>query len=112
MPAAQTGPAMTADGVDFIDEDDAGGVLLALFEKVADAARAHAYEHFHEIRTRNRKERNARFARDRARQQGLARSRRPDQQHAFGNAPAEFLELLRLAQEFDDLLELFLGLFH
>jgi hypothetical protein len=35
-----------------------------------------------------------------------------DQQHAFRNAAAQLLELLRLAQEFDDLLQLFLGFFH
>ena len=35
--AAQAGAAMTADRVDFVDEDDAGRVLLALLEQVADA---------------------------------------------------------------------------
>ena len=110
--AAEARAAMAADGVDFVDEDDAGGVLLALLEQVADAARAHADEHFHEVRTRDREERHAGFAGDGARQQGLAGSGRPDQQHALGNAAAELLELLRLAQELDDLLQLFLGLFH
>src|SRR5207244_2140441 len=33
--AAQTGATVTADSVDFIDEDDAGSILLALFEEVA-----------------------------------------------------------------------------
>ena len=37
--AAQTGAAMTPDSVDFIDENDARRVLLALLEQVADAAR-------------------------------------------------------------------------
>src|SRR4029077_6024081 len=49
-------------------------------------------------------------ARDRARQQGLAGARRADQQTALGNLPAEALELLRVLQEVDDLLELGLGL--
>ena len=35
--AAEAGAAMTADRVNLVDEDDAGGVLLALFEEVADA---------------------------------------------------------------------------
>src|SRR6185436_4233861 len=34
--AAQAGAAVAADGVDLVDEDDAGGVLLALLEEVAD----------------------------------------------------------------------------
>ena len=37
--AAETGAAMAADRVDFVDEDDAGRVLLGLLEHVADAAR-------------------------------------------------------------------------
>ena len=32
--AAQAGTAMAADRIDFVDEDDAGRVLLALFEHV------------------------------------------------------------------------------
>ena len=112
VPAAQTGAAMAADGVDFVDEDDAGRVLLALLEQVAHAARAHAHEHLHEVRTGDGEERHVGFAGDRAGQQGLAGSRRSDQQHALRNAAAQLLELLRLAQELDDLLQFFLGLFH
>jgi hypothetical protein len=110
--AAQARAAMASDGVDFIDEDDAGRVLLALLEQIAHAAGAHAHEHLHEVRTGDGEERHVGFARDGARQQRLAGSGRADQQHALGNASAQLLELLRLAQEFDDLLQLFLGLFH
>ena len=35
--AAQAGAAMTADRIDLVDEDDAGRVLLALLEQIADA---------------------------------------------------------------------------
>ena len=37
VPAPEPGPSVPADGVDLIDEHDAGGVLLALLEQVADA---------------------------------------------------------------------------
>ena len=67
MTAAETGAAMTADRVDFVYEDDARCVLLALLEKVANAAGAHADEHLDEIRAGNREEWNIRFARNRAR---------------------------------------------
>ena len=107
--AAQARAAMASHGVDFVDEDDARGVLLALLEQVAHAAGAHAHEHFHEVRSGDGEERHVRFARDGAGQQRLAGSRRADQQHALGNAPAQLLELLRLAQELDDLLQFFLG---
>ena len=50
------------------------------------------------------------FARDGARQQRLAGARRADQQHALGDMAAELLEFLRVAQEVDDLVQVFLGL--
>ncbi len=112
MPAAQAGAAMTAHCVDFVDEDDAGSILFALLEEVAYAAGADADEHLHEVRAGDREERHAGLAGDRAGEQGLAGSGRPDQQNALGNASAKLLELLRLAQELDDFLQLFLGLFH
>ena len=107
--AAEAGAAMTADGVDFVDEDDAGRVLLALLEQVADARRADADEHLDEVRAADREERHVGLAGDRAREQRLAGSRRAHQQHALRNAAAELLELLRLAQEVDDLLQFVLG---
>ena len=108
--AAEARAAMPADRVDFIDEDDAGRVLLGLLEHVAHAARADADEHFDEVGAGNGEERHVGFARDRARGQGLAGARRADEQHAARDAPAELLELLRIAQEFDDLLQVLLGL--
>ena len=110
--AAEAGAAMAADGIDFVDEDDAGSVLLALLEEVADAACADADEHLNKVRTGDGEERHVGFAGHGAGQQGLAGSRRSDEQHALGNAAAELLELLRLAQVLDDLLQLFLGLVH
>src|SRR5215469_705590 len=103
---------MPADCIDFVDEDNAGSILLALLEQVADTAGAHADKHFYEIRTRNREEWYTRFAGNRPCQQRLTRSRRSDQQNAFGNTAAELLKLLRLAQELDNLLQLFLGFLH
>src|ERR1019366_4709083 len=93
--AAEASAAVTPNSVNFVDEDDAGSVFLALLEQVAHAARTDAHEHFDKVRAGNGEERNIRFARDRARQQGFARSRRSNQQHALRNASAKFLELLR-----------------
>ncbi len=80
--AAHAGAAMATDRVDFIDEHDAGRVLLGLLEHVAHAGRTHADEHFHEVRTRDAEERHLGLARDGARQQRLAGTRGADQQHA------------------------------
>ena len=97
MTAAEAGATMTSDRVDLIYEDDAGRVLLALHEQVAHARRADADEHLDEVRSGNRKERHARLARDRAREQRFAGARRADQQHALGDSPAQAREALGVA---------------
>ena len=109
--AAEAGAAVAPDRIDLVDEDDAGRVLLALHEQVAHARGAHAHEHLDEVRARDREEGHARLAGDRARQQRLAGAGRADQQHALRDAAAEPRELLRLAQEGDDLFQLELRLF-
>ena len=76
--AAEAGAAMTADRVDFVDEDDARRVLLRLLEHVAHAARADADEHLDEVGAGDREERHVRLAGDGAREQRLAGARRPD----------------------------------
>ena len=108
--AAEARAAMASDRVDFVDEDDAGGVLLGLLEHVAHAACADADEHLDEVRAGNGEERHVGFTRNGSRGQGLAGARRPDQQNAARDAPAELLEFLRIAQELDDLLQILLGL--
>src|ERR1700728_349758 len=101
---------MAAHSVDFINEDDARGIFLALLEQVAHAAGAYAHKHFYEIRSGDREERHAGLARDGPRQQSLAGAGRADKQHALGNTPAQLLKFLRLTQELDNLLQLLLGL--
>ena len=110
MSAAQARAALTSDRVDLVDEDDARRRLLGLIEEIAHARRTDADEHFDEVRTGDREERHAGLARDRARKQRFAGSRRPEQQHAFGNARAQRLIFLGVLQEVDDLAELLFGL--
>src|ERR1051325_9112418 len=111
VPTAKSGSTMASDGVDFVDEDDARRVLLALLEQVTNAACADSYEHLNEIRPGDREERHAGLAGNRAGQKPFAGSRRANEKHAFGDASAQFLEFLRLAEKLDDLLLLLLGLF-
>lgn len=87
--ATQAGAALTAHCIDFVDEDDARRVLLGVFEHVADTGRAHADEHFNEVRTRDAEERYLGFAGDGLGQQRLAGTRRAHHQHATGNAAAQ-----------------------
>jgi hypothetical protein len=108
--AAQAGAALAADRVDLVDEQDAGRVLLRLLEHVAHAGRAHADEHLDEVGAGDREERHLGLAGDRLGEQRLAGAGRADHQHAARDAAAELLELGRVAQELDQLLDLFLGL--
>src|SRR5262249_6080296 len=105
--AAQTCTAIAAHSVDFINENNAKRILFALLEEIAHAAGADADKHFHEVRTGNREERNVRFTGDDAREKRLARARRANQQNAFQNTSAKFLEFLQIFQEFDNFLQFF-----
>ncbi len=102
--------ACAADGVDLVDEEDAGRLLLGLLEKVAHARGAHAHEHLHEVGTRHREERHVGLARHGLGQQRLARTRRAHQKGSFRNLGAQLLVFVGLAQEVHDLHDLYLGL--
>src|SRR5206468_2151742 len=84
VPAEPGGAARPAERVELVDEDDRRRLLPRLLEQIADSRGAHADEHLDELGARDREERHARLARDRAREQRLAGSGRPDQQYAFG----------------------------
>src|SRR6185312_2245975 len=105
--SAEPGAALAANGVDFVDEDDAWRVFLGLVQAVADAAGADANEHFDELRAGNAEERHTRFASDRSGQQRLAGPWRANEEYTLGDARAEGGELLRVFEEFDDFGELF-----
>src|SRR5436853_4694958 len=100
---------MATDSVNFINEDDTGRILLALLEKITDAACANTDEHLDEIRTGDGEERYVGFAGDRAGEQSLAGAWRSDEQDALRNTAAKLLEFLRILQELDDFLQLFFG---
>src|SRR2546430_1982323 len=98
---------------------DNPGVPLAMRSRVTLATRGmpakHARRseprgHHDEGGARQREERPPRLARDRLGEQRLPRSRRTDQQRPLGEPPAQPLELLRVLEEIDDLLELLLRL--
>ena len=86
--AAETGAALTADGVDLVDEHDGGGDLLGLLEQVAHAARADADVQLHKVGAGDGQKFDARLAGDGLGEQRLARARRADEQHALGDARA------------------------
>ncbi len=109
MPAHDIHPPGFAQGVQFIDEDDARGLRGGLREKIANARRAHADEHLHKLGAADAEERHFRLPGHGPGQKGFAGSRRADQQHPFGDSAAQFLEFFRRFEKFDNFLEFFLG---
>src|SRR2546426_11570513 len=97
--AQRVAAAGTADGIELVDEDDARPVAPRVLEQLPDSRGADAGVHLDEVGSAREEKRYLRFARDRPRQQRLAGARRPDEQHAFGDAPADRGEPSRLAQE-------------
>ena len=103
--AAQTGAAMTADSVDFVNKQQTGGIFLSLRKHVTNTRRTDADKHFDEIRTRNREKRYICLAGYRFGQQGLSGTRRTDQQNAFRNFAAQSLKLGRVFQKVNNLFQ-------
>ena len=100
------------DGVDFIYEHYAGGLLLRLGEEVAHTARSHAYEHFDEIGAADAEERHIGLSGHGLGQQGLSGSRRAHEQSALGNLSAQCCVLSGILEEIHDLHDLLLGAVH
>ena len=87
--AHEVAAALLADGVDFVDEDDARRFFFGLLEEVTDFRCAHADEHLNELGACNREERHVSLARDGFREHRLAGARRADEQHAFRHLRAD-----------------------
>ena len=104
---AQTRAALASDGVDLVDEDDAGAVLFGLLEEVPHPGGADADEHLDEIRAGDGEERDTGLAGHGAGEQRLAGSRRAEQQHTLGDLRAQRLVAARVLQEVLDLVKLF-----
>lgn len=109
VPAAHAGAALAPDGVDLVDEDDAGRLGLGLLEEITHARGAHAHEELDELGGGAGEEGHAGLAGDSLGQQGLARPRRAHQEAALGNFGPQRRVLLGALEEVDDLDELQLG---
>ena len=101
-----------ADGVQFVNEDDAGRFFLCFFKQVAHASGTGTNEEFHELRAGNDEEGHLGFAGHGLGQQGLTGAGRADQQHTFRNARTDLGIALRALEEVDDLREFLLRLIH
>src|SRR3546814_18824070 len=83
-----------------------------LLEHVAHAAGTDTHKHLDEVGAGDGEERHVGLAGDGAGEQRLAGARRADQQTDLRDLAAEALELLRVPQDLDDLLQLLLRPVH
>ena len=109
MTTTKAGATVTAHGIDFVDEDDARRMRLALLEQIAHARGTDADEHFNEVGTGHAEERTPRFTGHGLGEQRLTGTRRAHEERALGEATAKLCELLRVLEELDDFLKLDLG---
>ena len=108
--AGELAVPLLADGVDLVNEHNAGGLLVGLLEQVPHLGRAPAHEHLHKLRAGDGEEGHVGLAGHRLGQQGLAGARRAHQQGALGQLGADGAVLLRVVEEVHDLAQEFLGL--
>ena len=101
--------ARTANGIDFVDEYDAGGFLLGLAEEVAHARCAHAHKHFHEVAAGEREEGHVGFAGYSLGQQGFTGAGRANEQCTLGDFTAQIGVAVGVLEEVDDFLDLGFG---
>src|SRR6266852_5221037 len=97
--------ATAADGVQFVNKDDARGVAPRVLEQLADALRADTCIHFDELRSAGEEECHLCLTGNGPREKRFAGSRRSDKQYPLRNAPADRGEPLRFAEEINDLLD-------
>ena len=105
----ETGTTLTTDGIDLIDEDDAGCILLGLTEDVADTGGTDTDEHLDELGTRDGDEGNTGLTSDGLGQEGLTSTGRSVQDDTTGDAASVSRVNLGLLEEIDNLGKLELG---
>mmetsp|Transcript_18983 Transcript_18983/g.38704 ORF Transcript_18983/g.38704 Transcript_18983/m.38704 type:complete len:220 (-) Transcript_18983:247-906(-) len=99
-----------SDGVDFVDEEDAGGLAFGGVEEVAHSPRAHPHVHLLELRARGVEEGDSSLPGNSLGEQSLASAGGAHEEDTLGHLPPQPCELLRVLEKVDDLEELVLGL--
>jgi len=107
--AAQARTPLPPNRINFINEEDAGRMLLGVFEHVPDPGCPYADKHFHEIGTGNGEKGYLGFPGDSPGQQSLPRPRAAHHEHALGNTASQLLEFGRIFQKIHQFGNFFLG---
>jgi hypothetical protein len=100
------------NGIDFIDEDDTGGVSFSLKEEVPDPRGSHTDKHFDKVGAADGEKRNLRLPRNGPGQKGLPRSGGTDEKNPLWDSPSQFGKFLRIPEKIDDFFEFPFRLFN
>src|ERR1700722_1797173 len=101
---------LPADGVQFVNENDARCVALSLLKQVAYPCSTHADKHLDKIAPADQKEWHLGFTGNSARQQCFTGAGRSDQKDTLRNASAHSFILFRVLDKLYHLLEFEFGL--
>ena len=107
--AGETGTTLTTDGIDLINEDDAGGILLGLAEDITDTGGTDANEHLDELGTRDGDEGYAGLTGHGLGEKGLTGTGRSVKDDTTGDAATISRVNLGLLEEVNNLGQLELG---
>ena len=98
---------LRGDGINFVDEDDSGGVLLGLLEGFAKIALGFTSHLAHDFGTVDQEEEGAGLVRHSSRHQGLTGTRRTEHEDTSGRLDTDGLEQLGMTEgQFDQLSDL------
>mmetsp|Transcript_51386 Transcript_51386/g.111849 ORF Transcript_51386/g.111849 Transcript_51386/m.111849 type:complete len:219 (-) Transcript_51386:585-1241(-) len=100
---AETSGSLTAHSINLIDEDDAGSILLGLFEEITNTGCADPREDLHELRRGDAEEGHTGLAGHSLGQQGLSGSWWAHKQRSFGDLSAKLRIPRGVLQEIDHL---------
>ena len=101
-----------SQGIQFIDENDAGRLLFGLHKKVPHPSRTETHEHLHKLRSAQAEERHAALSCNRLGQKSLPGSRWTYEQDPFWHFAAQFRKLRGLLEEFNHLHQFLFGFIH
>ena len=107
--SATASVAFVGDSIDFVNEDDGGGVFLGFGEEVADAGGTDADEHFGELGAGDAEEGDGGLASDGAGHQGFAGAWIAREQDAARDFGAELFVFLGFFEEVNDFGEVLFG---
>ena len=107
---AHSGTTPSGNGIDLVDEDDTGAVLLCLHKQISYTGSTDADKHLDEIGTRDREEGNLGLAGNCLGKECFTCSGRALKEDSFGDPGSEECVLAGLFKEVNDLRKLFLFL--